>query len=98
MEEVTSETESVSEDVSAKSETAEEIETGHETGQSPKVTISLENETSQSTGFTISELIDVPEQFEDPQKEAKEWFYQESLAINIEELKLQHEENGLVKS
>lgn len=142
LEEVTSETELVSEDVPAKSETEEEVETGHETGQSPKVTISLENETSQSTGFTIGELIDVPEQFEDPQKEAKEWFSQERLTLeeelykkrlmayeaiyraakrlseeeenelkaaqwgirasvaryNIEELKLQHEENWLVKS
>ena len=126
LEEVTSEAESVAEDVPVKSETVEEIETGHETGQSPKVTISLENETSQSTGFTIGELIDVPEQFEDPQKEAKEWFSQERLTLeeakrlseeeenelkaaqwgirasvaryNIEELKLQHEENGLVKA
>lgn len=84
VEEVTSETELVSEDVPAKSETEEEVETGHEAGQSPKVTISLENETSQSTGFTIGELIDVPEQFEDPQKEAKEWFSQERLTLEEE--------------
>lgn len=127
LEEVKSETESVSEDVPVKTETAEEMETG----QSQEVILHPEQETPQSTKTAIGKLIDVPEEFDDPQKEAKEWFYQESLAVyetiymeakrlseeeenelkaaqwgirasvaryNIEELKLQHEENGLVKS
>jgi len=91
LEEVTSEAELVSEDVPAKSETEEEVETGHETGQSPKVTISLENETSQSRGFIISELIDVPEKLELLRKEAEEWFYRENLALEEELYKMQLE-------
>lgn len=127
LEEVTSETESVAEDVPVKTEPVEEIETG----QSQEVIFHSERETPQSAKTAIGKLIDVPEQFDDPQKEAKEWFYQERLAVyetiyreakrlseeeenelkaaqwgirasvaryNIEELKLQHEENGIVKS
>ena len=127
LKEVTSETESVAEDIPVRAETADEIETE----QSQEVVLHPEQETPQSVKTAIGKLIDVPEQFDDPQKEAKEWFYQESLAVyetiyreakrlseeeenelkaaqwgirasvaryNIEELKLQHEENGIVKS
>ena len=47
---------------------------------------SLENlipETKPVTGekiLSVEKIIDVPEEFEDPQKEAQDWFYQEWLA------------------
>ena len=113
--------------------TSEEIEVIKESeiDQNQNVSVFLGNEKPQSVKSAIGKLIDVPEEFDDPQKEAKEWFYQERLAFyeivyreakrlseeddnelkaaqwgiralvtryNIEELKLQHEENRLVKS
>lgn len=113
--------------------TSEEIEVIKESEieQNQNVSVFLGNEKPQSVKSAIGKLIDVPEEFDDPQKEAKEWFYQERLAFyeivyreakrlseeeddelkaaqwgirasvtryNIEELKLQHEENRLVKS
>lgn len=115
--------------------TSEEIEVIKESeieqNQNQNVSVFLGNEKPQSVKSAIGKLIDVPEEFDDPQKEAKEWFYQERLAFyeivyreakrlseeeddelkaaqwgirasvtryNIEELKLQHEENRLVKS
>lgn len=113
--------------------TSEEIEVIKESEieQNQNVSVFLGNEKPQSVKSAIGKLIDVPEEFDDPQKEAKEWFYQERLAFyeivyreakrlseedddelkaaqwgirasvtryNIEELKLQHEENRLVKA
>ena len=51
---------------------------------------------------TMLEIIDVPEEFEDPQKEAEEWFYQEKLAayekIYNEAKRLSKEETDELKA
>ena len=44
----------------------------------------LENESTaqnKESNTTVGKMIDVPEEFEDPQKEAEEWFYRERLAF-----------------
>ena len=75
--ETSSETESLTEGNSTADELREESET--------ELT-SLENlipETKPVTGekiLSVEKIIDVPEEFEDPQKEAQDWFYQERLA------------------
>ena len=51
-------------------------------------------------GTIMIKLADVPEEFDDPQKEASDWIYQEQLAIYEmiykEALRLSEEENALI--
>ena len=70
--------ESVSEENSGTDETTEESEP---TLSYPK---NVRSEIESAAGekiLSVEKIIDVPEEFEDPQKEAQDWFYQERLAF-----------------
>ena len=84
--------------------TSEEIEVIKESEieQNQNVSVFLGNEKPQSVKSAIGKLIDVPEEFDDPQKEAKEWFYQERLAfyeiVYREAKRLSEEEDDELKA
>ena len=40
-----------------------------------------ETETTNQEKLPLPKIIDVPEEFDDPQKEAEDWFYQENLTL-----------------
>lgn len=98
VESVSSESESVSEESSAEVEQSEELEIA----QSSLKSLLPEKETVVSDKRFVGKVIDVPEQFDDPQKEAEEWFYQAGLAsyeaLYFEAKRLNEEETNELKA
>ena len=74
IEDVPSESESLTQEDTAESEKAEAKLTY------PKNLLPETETTSQDKVF-LPKIIDVPEQFDDPQKEAEDWFYQENFTL-----------------
>lgn len=77
-----SEPESVSEESSVKIEQSKEMEMV----QGSTANLLPEKEMVTSDKKFVGKIIDVPEQFDDPQKEAKDWFHCEKLSLE-EQLK-----------
>ena len=98
-------TETVSEEMdSAAADSSAEIETVEESTAKltyPKNLIP-ETETASREKLPLPKIIDVPEQFDDPQKEANDWIYQEGLAfyemIYSEAKRLSEEEEDKLRS
>lgn len=98
-------TETVSEEMdSAAADSSAEIETVEESTAKltyPKNLIP-ETETASREKLPLPKIIDVPEQFDDPQKEANDWIYQEGLAfyemIYSEAKRLSEEEEDELRS
>lgn len=74
IEDIPSESESLTQEDTAESEKAEAKLTY------PKNLLPETETTSQEKVF-LPKIIDVPEQFDDPQKEAEDWFYQENFTL-----------------
>ena len=74
IEDIPSESESLTQEDTAESEKAEAKLTY------PKNLLPETETTSQDKVF-LPKIIDVPEQFDDPQKEAEDWFYQENFTL-----------------
>lgn len=74
IEDIPSESESLTQEDTAESEKAEAKLTY------PKNLLPETETTSQEKVF-LPKIIDVPEQFNDPQKEAEDWFYQENFTL-----------------
>lgn len=75
IEDIPSESESLTQEDTAESEKAEEAKLTY-----PKNLLPETETTSQEKVF-LPKIIDVPEQFDDPQKEAEDWFYQENFTL-----------------
>ena len=57
-----------------------------------------ENGMSEGEKNTVRKIVDVPEEFDDPQKEAEGWFYQECVASYEEAKRLSEEEIDELKA
>ena len=75
------ETEAISEEVDSKSvNNSVKVEESTSKLTYPKNLIP-ETETTSQEKVLLPKIIDVPEQFDDPQKEAEDWFYQENFTL-----------------
>jgi len=57
-----------------------------------------ENGISEGEKDSGRKIVDVPEEFDDPQKEAESWFYQECVASYEEAKRLSEEETDELKA